>query len=429
MQRRLRFLLALLLPSLAILPASAQTPKSAEAVAATVETTLSTGSGQIRQFAFDADPNTYFASTQNAGSKDHFTLLFDRAVTVKSIAVTTGRPKGGDPLDAGILEVSADGKQFTELAKFADGVARAKPDGRQIRAVRIKPSADLKHPLAIREFVIDSTPPVALFRYPVEFVVNVEDAPEMREWAEKVARLCERWYPRINDELPSEGFKPPTVVTMSLKTSYKGVAAAGGGRITGSVAYFKKRPDDVGAMIHETVHIVQRYRTRNNPGWLVEGIADYIRFFKYEPGKLKPLTPERARYDGSYRVSAAFLGYLTEKYDKEIVRKLNKAMREGEYKEDLFKVLTKKTLKELGEEWRASLRRAAASAEKLKERVLRSEARGLRIEDRGLRIEDRARFQFSIFDPRSSICGVDIPLSPGETGSCDDDFSDPRVSC
>ena len=49
--------------------------------------------------------------------------------------------------------------------------------------------------------------------------------------------------------------------------------------------YFKANPDDIGAMVHETVHCVQLYRGRGNPGWLVEGVADYVRFFKYEPGK------------------------------------------------------------------------------------------------------------------------------------------------
>ena len=122
-----------------------------------------------------------------------------------------------------------------------------------------------------------------------------------------------------------------------MKNDYKGVAAAGGGRITGSVKYFKAHPDDVGAMIHETAHVVQRYRGRNNPGWLVEGVADYVRFFKFEPGKIGPINPDQARYNSSYRVTAAFLAYLTEKYDKEIVLKLNKAMREGRYKEALFK--------------------------------------------------------------------------------------------
>jgi hypothetical protein len=89
----------------------------------------------------------------------------------------------------------------------------------------------------------------------------------------------------------------------------------------------------------------------------VEGIADYERFFKYEPGKLGPVNPNRARYDGSYRVTAAFLAYLIEKHDKEIVRKLNAALRAGQYTEELFQGLTGKSVKELGEEWRTSLKK------------------------------------------------------------------------
>ena len=106
---------------------------------------------------------------------------------------------------------------------------------------------------------------------------------------------------------------------MSLKSDYDGVAYA-------SRVYhrfreiFQMHLDDIGAMVHETTHIVQQYRTRNNPGWLVEGIADYVRFFKYEPGKIGPTSrPKWPHYDGSYRVTAAFLQYLTTQYDKEIV--------------------------------------------------------------------------------------------------------------
>lgn len=126
-------------------------------------------------------------------------------------------------------------------------------------------------------------------------------------------------------------------------------------RITGSVKYFKANPNDIGAMVHETVHCVQLYRGRGNPGWLVEGVADYLRFFKYEAAKPKPLAPERAKYDGSYRTSAAFLAFLTEKYDPQIVRKLNATMREGKYKEDVWKELTGKPVEELGREWQKSL--------------------------------------------------------------------------
>jgi hypothetical protein len=324
---------------------------------ATVETSLRTASGQARQLAFDGDPDTCFVSAQHASRKDHFMLVLDRAVAVKSVVVLTGRPKGGDRLDAGVLEGSTDGKTFAELATFARGVARAQPAGRWLKAIRIRPTADLKHPLVVREVEVASAPAVATFRYPVEFIVNVDDAPEMKEWAEKTARLCERWYSAINEELSSPGFRPRRVVTMTLSNRYRGVAATSGGRITGSVAYFKAHPGDVGAMIHETVHVVQRYRTGNDPGWLVEGIADYIRFFKFEPGKIGRISPRRARHDGSYRVTAAFLAYLAGRYDRDIVRKLNQAMREGEYREVLFEQLTGKTLGELGKEWQATLRR------------------------------------------------------------------------
>jgi hypothetical protein len=357
MHRTPRFLPAVLIFALP-LPVWAAEKQADTKVAAVVETTLTTSGEQIRQFAFDGDPNTCFVSAKNPTAADHFTLVFDRAVSLKSVVVTTGQPKGGaDRLDAGSVEVSADGKTFEPLAKFEDGTARGKGEGKQVRAVRVRPAEDLKHPLAIREFVIESEPAVAVFKYPVEFVVDVSDAPELKDWAEKTARVCERQYPLICEELKSDGFKPRTVVHMTLKNDYNGVAAAGGGRITGSVKYFKSHQDDVGAMVHETVHIVQAYRARNNPGWLVEGVADYYRFFKYEPGKLRKLTPEQARYNGSYRVTAAFLAFVTEKYDKEIVRKLNKAMREGQYRDEIFKELTGKTLEELNQEWRTSLAR------------------------------------------------------------------------
>ncbi|MFO0808271.1 MAG: basic secretory protein-like protein [Gemmataceae bacterium] len=326
-------------------------------VMAVVESSLATGSVQIRQFAFDGNPDTYFASEKDAGKTDHFTVIFDKAVALKSVIATTGKPAGGDALDTGMLEGSADGTKFEPLAQFASGVAKASPAGKTVKALRIKPTDDIKHPLVIREIAVESDPPVATFRYPIEISLDVTDAPEMKEWGEKVIRVCERQYTMINDELKSDGFKPRTTIAMRLKSDYNGVAAAGGGRITGSVKFFKDHPDDIGAMVHETVHVVQSYRTRGNPGWLVEGIADYIRFYRFEQDKQKPPTPERARYNGSYRVTARFLNYVADKYDKELVRKLNKAMREGEYKPEIWKELTKKSVEELGDEWKESLKK------------------------------------------------------------------------
>jgi hypothetical protein len=326
------------------------------AVTASVQTTLATASAQIRQFAFDGDQSTFFASEPNPTAADHFTLVFDKPVVVERIAVVTGRPDGRDTLEAGILEASTDGTAFRDRAHFTDGMALAVPGIQPIRAVRIKPTALLKHPVAIREIMIESTPPVVVFKYPVEIVVDVVDDPDMKTWAENTARVCERAYPMINEELKSDGFKPPRRITMALKKSYRGVAEAAGHRIVGSISYFRQHRDDVGAMVHETTHIVQHYRG-DNPGWLVEGVSDYVRFFKFEPGKLGKINAERAHYNGGYRVTAAFLAFVAGKYDDQLVLKLNQLMREGHYKDEIFHELTGKNLHELDQEWRASIKR------------------------------------------------------------------------
>lgn len=323
--------------------------------AATIESSLASDGDRIRQLAFDGDKMSYFASAKNASATDHFTFILDKPLAIRSIQVLTGRPDGSQKLTAAALEISTDGKRFEELATFRAGVAASKPKDEKIRAIRIQLKKDLKYPLVVREIVLVGDPALAVFKHPVEFTVDASDAPEMKEWAEKSARLCERWYDRINEELKSPRFQPPRRVRMTIK-KMKGVAYTTGTDIVGSAAFFKEHPDDFGAMIHETAHVVQSYRLPGNPGWLVEGVADYVRFFKYEPGKIGPLNPRTVRHDGSYRMSAAFLAYLTEKYDKEIVRKLNKMMREGEYKKEIFQKLTGKSLEKLGEEWRATLK-------------------------------------------------------------------------
>jgi hypothetical protein len=320
-----------------------------------VESSLPTDDRQIRQYAFDGDPETSFVSARNAAAEDHFTLRFDRPVRVKSVAVTSGRPDGSATLNAAKLQGSADGDEFLDLTTLDGAGAPAAVDSRELRAVRIISAVDRDHPLILREIAIESDPPLQTFQYPVEIAVNVDDAPEMREWAENTARICERAYPLINEELTSDGFRPPPLITMTLRSRYRGVAATSGTRITGSVRFFTEHPDDVGAMVHEVTHVVQRYQSGDRPGWLVEGIADYVRFFKFEPGNLGRINPETARYDGSYRVSAAFLAYLVEQYDADIVRKLNEKLRAGEYTPDLWREFTGKPVEELGDEWQATL--------------------------------------------------------------------------
>ncbi len=320
-----------------------------EPVSARVESNLATALPRIRQHAFDGDPATDFASEQNARAGDQLTLRFEKPVDPSSITVATDR------LEAGSLEVSHDGREFKKVAAFSNGAARLVSQQHGVLAFRVVSDRAMDHPLVIREIAIESQPRVALFANPVEFVLDSKDAPEMLPWLKQAAEICERAYPMINHELASPGFKPAKVIHMALKSRYDGVAATSGDRIIGAVGFFKRNPGDFGAMVHETTHVVQHYQGNENPGWLVEGVSDYVRFFKYEPGHLGPIRKSRARYDHGYRESAAFLAYLVKTYDSRIVLKLNAAMREGTYQDALFETITKKPLKTLGEEWLGSL--------------------------------------------------------------------------
>ncbi len=69
-----------------------------------------------------------------------------------------------------------------------------------------------------------------------------------------------------------------------------------------------------------------------------------------------------ARYDASYRVSANFLNWATASCDSQLVPKLNAAAREGRYSDSLWQELTGRSVRELGDEWKASLEKQLAGA-------------------------------------------------------------------
>jgi len=204
-----------------------------------------------------------------------------------------------------------------------------------------------------------------------EITIDTAKAPDLREWAEqKLASALAEWFPRIVAALPSEGFVAPKKFSVVLRPG-NGVAATSGTRITANSAWIRHelKGEAVGALVHEVVHVVQQYWNprRNNPsgtrapGWLVEGIPDYLRFFKYEPqshgADLIWLQGRRnldLKYDGMYRISANFLDYVVEHYDKDqsLIAKVNAACRQGQYTDEIWQDLTGKSLAELNDEWK-----------------------------------------------------------------------------
>jgi len=197
-----------------------------------------------------------------------------------------------------------------------------------------------------------------------EIAFDASQAPELKPWVdEKLKPICAAWYPKIVDMLPSRDYAAPNRFAIVFEADMRGVAYTSGRRIVCSASWIADNLDGeaAGAIVHEMVHVVQQYgRARGgnrSPGWLVEGVADYIRWFLYEPEKLRPRPdPVRANYTDSYRTTGAFLDYVTRRHDQEIIKKLNAAMRSGEYSEDLWRQYTGHTAEELWAEYVATLK-------------------------------------------------------------------------
>ena len=193
-----------------------------------------------------------------------------------------------------------------------------------------------------------------------EIDIDYTETPELKEWVEgKLRPTLEKWYPIIVEELPSKGFSAPRRLTVTFKKKMRGVAYTSGTHVVCAGPWFQANLDGEapGAVVHELVHVVQQIPNRDCPSWLIEGVADYVRWFQYEPESKRPRPdPQRAKVTDSYRTTAAFLYYLAEKHDKRIVVKLNAAMRESRYREELFKEYAGKDLDDLWQEYVETLK-------------------------------------------------------------------------
>lgn len=200
-------------------------------------------------------------------------------------------------------------------------------------------------------------------------VIDISDCPEAKEWAEAAKALVIAWYPRVTELLATDGrdpftgekkgeaFKSPTEVKLVFKKTLNVPAHASGGTITINGEWIARRPDDLGMVVHELVHVVQQYpNSRTKPGWLVEGIADYIRWWRYEPelhsgtGRTK-VNPATAKYTDAYRTTAVWLAWASRTYDMRLVPSLDKAMRDREDPMPVFLKVTGKSADDLWAEF------------------------------------------------------------------------------
>ena len=178
------------------------------------------------------------------------------------------------------------------------------------------------------------------------------------------------WHPRFTNLLASKEFAPPTRMELVLQKSDKGIGGTSGSRVVVSSHWIEKHPEDIGLVVHELVHIIQGYPSPH-PGWVTEGIADYLRWaiFEGKPQEWFPISAKEQGYRDSYRVTAGFFLWLESDRAPGIVRRLNAAMRAGAYEDTIFEKAAGAPLDELWKEYQASDRVVRLSASPGKKRT------------------------------------------------------------
>jgi hypothetical protein len=131
--------------------------------------------------------------------------------------------------------------------------------------------------------------------------------------------------------------------TTHVSSQYLANVASGGGNLQAEI---------YGVVTHEFTHI---YQYNDGPGWLVEGMADYVR---YEAG-LIPIGNRHkgGNYDGAYQMTGFFVAWLDQKYAG-FGYKLNQSMRSNDgqgWSTGVVQQLTGQSIESLWSQYQGSI--------------------------------------------------------------------------
>ena len=191
----------------------------------------------------------------------------------------------------------------------------------------------------------------------VKLVFEGTPTPEVRAWALEAENHVREWWPQVARLLSTQPSTRPASLILLFKWLPKAPAFRTTEGLTINTGWITKHPDDFGMIIHEMTHAIQDYHSvPTEAGWLTEGIADYVRYWHYEPEvPHRRIDSAKASYRDGYSTTGAFLAWLIVKYDRRTVRRLDAALRAGTDTDAIFEQITGKALDPLWSEFTASL--------------------------------------------------------------------------
>jgi hypothetical protein len=192
----------------------------------------------------------------------------------------------------------------------------------------------------------------------LEVSVDTSEAPELAKWGQLAKVAIEKAHPIIALQLRSDGYTPPREIRLVFKKRQKRPGFTRGNQISLSADWVKANPNGGGLVIHHLVRVIQAYPSVSDANrWLAAGIADYFRYSIFEAMPPLKLKPGPARYRQGSRLAALFLAWVVRVHDRDLIRKVNAALRQDRYTDDLFRVCTKRTLDQLWDQFAKGKRR------------------------------------------------------------------------
>ncbi|UAY56640.1 basic secretory family protein [Arachidicoccus terrestris] len=158
-------------------------------------------------------------------------------------------------------------------------------------------------------------------------------------------------YPKLLETYNPDALKR---IYFIVDPSYDGVAYSFGDVLVFSYDYMEAHPDEGDVAVHEIMHKIQNGYEGDVPGWLTEGIADYVRYRfgidNPDSWSLPDYSPDQ-HYDDSYRVTARFLVWIENHKNRDFVQELDAALREGTNYKDFWVRILGKNIDELWAEY------------------------------------------------------------------------------
>jgi hypothetical protein len=187
---------------------------------------------------------------------------------------------------------------------------------------------------------------------PLSVTIEGDVDAELAPVAGKLTTLFYQGYPKLLARFENPEKPAPHVLRVVFVKGLRVPAQCSGNKIEVSTEWLRKHPEDVALLTHEMTHAVQAY-PRGNPGWLVEGIADYARQ-EYGPKdqadwSLPKKLTSKQKYTDAYRTTARFLIWL-EARTQGSVDKLHRNMQKGQFKLTDFETIAGRPIDALWEE-------------------------------------------------------------------------------